>query len=387
MSGDAKVMNRKLFLGTIVALLIFSVLVVPQIVSCQTEETLEPSATPTATATEAGGIDPLLIGVIVAVVVVVAALAGFFVVKRKSVNEKSLRKASNRAFEEWVIKKFNGKPSDPATGVNAFTQGGQPLLIVQSDNVGLAEVKDFVKVLARGKAAKGAVVAFNYEKDTLEGKIDAMDNGIELQLLQIRELLNKRYAGRMASFASTPVTFTASAVATNAAEYYAPLTQVPLASTPEAMAFEKQPINPQTDGLKPRVFISNSNTKVAEQVKRMLDFLHYDYVMGDKEETAVPISDAKFGLMKGCDCAIINIAASEQERRYSGLYVLNANVNSEINAAYLKYNTQVVLLVERKIDLPPNLKGLKRIEYDIDDLSFNAAMDLEKALNDFRKIQ
>jgi hypothetical protein len=90
--------------------------------------------------------------------------------------------------------------------------------------------------------------------------------------------------------------------------------------------------------------------------------------------------------MRGCDCAIINIAAAEQERRYSGLYILNANVNSEINAAYLKYNTQVVLLVERKVDLPPNLKGLKRIEYDTDDLSFNAAMELEKALGDFRKI-
>ena len=377
-------MKGKLFSGIIVAFFIFSILVVPQMVSCQTEETLEPTATP---APQASGIDPLLIGVIVAVVVVVAALAAFFVLKKRTVNEKSLRKASNRAFEEWVIKKFNGKPSDPASGVNAFTQGGQPLLIVQSDNVSLAEVKDFVKVLARGKAAKGAVVAFNYEKDTLEGKIDAMDSGIELQLLQVRELLNKRYAARMASFASAPVTFTASAASTNAQEYYAPVTQAPLTSAPETLAFEKQQINPQTDGFKPHVFISNSNTKVAEQVKRMLDFLHYDYVVGDKEETAVPISEAKFGLMKGCDCAIVNIAAAEQERRYSGLYVLNANVNSEINAAYLKYNTQVVLLVERKVDLPANLKGLKRIEYDTDDLSFNAAMDLEKALADFRKLQ
>jgi hypothetical protein len=377
-------MKRILFSVTLIAFFFFSVLVVPQIVSCQTGETLEPTATPVAETS--GGIDPLLIGAIVAIVVVVAVLATFVMLRKRTVNEKSLRKASNRAFEEWVIKKFNGKPGDPATGVNAFTEGGQPLLIVQSDNVGLAEVQDFVKVLAKGKAAKGAVVAFNYEKDTIESKIDAMDNGIELQLLQVRELLNKRYAARMASLASAPVTFTASAISTNAQEYYAPVTQVPLASMPEMKTFERQPINPQTNGLKPRVFISNSNTKVAEQIKRMLEFLHYDYVMGDKEETAVPISEAKFGLMKGCDCAIINIAAAEQERRYSGLYVLNANVNSEINAAYLKYNTQVVLLVERKIDLPPNLKGLKRIEYDTDDLSFNAAMDLERALADFRKI-
>ncbi len=118
----------------------------------------------------------------------------------------------------------------------------------------------------------------------------------------------------------------------------------------------------------------------------MLDFLHYDYVMGDKEETTVPIPDNKFGLMKDCDCAIINIAAAEQERRYSGLYVLNSNVTSEINAAYLKYSRQVILLVERKVDLPPNLKGLKRIEYDTDDLSFNAAMDLKDALEGFKKL-
>ena len=118
----------------------------------------------------------------------------------------------------------------------------------------------------------------------------------------------------------------------------------------------------------------------------MLEFLHYDYSVGDKEETTVPISQSKFGLMRNCDCAIINIAAIEQEKRYSGLYILNSNVTSEINAAYLKYNMQVILLVERKVDLPPNLKGLKRLEYDSDDLSFNAAMDLEKILADFRKL-
>jgi hypothetical protein len=146
---------------------------------------------------------------------------------------------------------------------------------------------------------------------------------------------------------------------------------------------QKIPADPQTDAINPGI-ISNSNKKVAEQVEDE-EFLHYDYVMAIRE-TRYHIR-SKFALMQGCDCAIINIAAAEQERRYSGLYVLNANVNSEINAAYLKYNTQVVLLVERKIDLPPNLKGLKRIEYDTDDLSFNAAMELERALADFRKIQ
>ena len=203
----------------------------------------------------------------------------------------------------------------------------------------------------------------------------AMDNEIELELLRVNELLNKRYADRIQNLARLQVTF-------DIAPAYMPDDQV----TKTATFPERTPNEPQKEELKPRVFISNSKTQVSDQIMKMLDFLHYDYVMGDKEETTVPIPNNKFGVMEECDCAIINIAAAEQERRYSGLYVINSNVTSEIDAAYLKYSKQVVLLVERKIDLPLNLKGLRRIEYDTDDLSFNAAMDLKDALEDFKKL-
>jgi hypothetical protein len=380
-------MNKKLTSIIIIALFFSLVAVIPQVSYCQTpEETIEP--TPTEEAQQASGPDFLLIGGIAAAVAVIVVVALLFVVKRRSVNEKSLRKFSSRAFEDWVIKKFDGKPSDPSSGVNGFTQGGQPLLIIQSDHVSLPEVEDFVKVLAKGKAQKGTIVAFNFDKDTFEGKVTAMDNGIELQLLRVSELVNKRFARQLDSIARAQVTFDADAAyippevgAIDTQTY----TQQPFEKTADApLNFVKQ--TSQNNGLKPRIFISNSNTKVAEQVKRMLDFIHYDYVMGDREEATVPIPEAKFGVMNECDCAIINIAAAEQERRYSGLYILNPNVISEINAAYLKYNTQVILLVERKVDLPANFKGLKRIEYDSDDLSFNAAMDLNNVLADFRKL-
>jgi hypothetical protein len=370
-------MNKKMISAIFLAFFVFSVVVVPQVSYCQTAtpsdgETIEP--TPTETVDQGSSLYLLLVGGIIAAVAVVGAVSAFVIVKKRRVNENSLRKFSAREFEEWIIKRFNGKPSDPSSGVNGFTEGGQPLLILQSDHVSLAEVEGFVKLLAKGKAKKGTIVAFNFDADTLEGKITAMDNDIELQLLRISELVNKRYSDRIRKLAGSPVSFDA------------PLTYIAENQATEIKTFEKKPNIPQTEGLKPRVFVSNSNTKVSVQVKRMLDFLHYDYVIGDKVETTVPISDSKFGLMRDCDCAIINIAASEQERRYSGLYILNSNVTSEINAAYLKYNTQVVLLVERKVELPPNFKGLKRIEYDSDDLSFNAAMDLESALADFRKI-
>jgi hypothetical protein len=372
-------MNKKIVLTIFIAFFIFSLTFIAQLSYCQTVIPTETPTTSTSGGTQIGGLSLLLIVGVVVVVAVAGGLSALFVLKRKTVNEKSLRKASGPAFEDWVIKRFNGKPNDPATGVNGFTEGGQPLLVLQSEHVSLAEVEGFVKVLAKGRAAKGTVVAFDFDKDSLEGRITAMDNGIELQLLRVAELLNKRYAERIRNLSSTQVTFEPSMT-------YHPQDQAPMAENRMYEAMPSQPNQPLNEGEKPLIFLTDSNTKVAGQVKRMLDFLHYDYAIGDKEETTVPISENKIGLMNNCDCAIINIAAAEQERRYSGLYVLNSNIISEINAAYLKYNTQVILLVERKVDLPANYKGLRRIEYDTDDLSFDTAMELNKALADFKKL-
>ena len=373
--GGCEITNKKLLAAIFVTCFLFSIVVFSQIAYCQTS-TPTPTIQPTPTkAGILGGINPLLlIGVIIAVVAVAVGATFVFVVKKR-VNEKSLSTVSVSDFEGWVIKKFSGKPSDPSLGVTGFTEGGQPLLIKQSGPVSLVEVEAFVKVLVMGRAQKGAIVAFEFDNDAAEGKMAAMDNGIELQLIGVNELLNKRYADRIKDLAQSQVTF-------ELPPSYMPDNQM----TQTARFDERAPNEPQNEGLKPRVFISNSNTQVSEQVTRMLDFLQYDYVIGDKEEATVPIPDNKFGLMKDCDCAIINIAAAEQERRYSGLYVLNSNVTSEINAAYLKYSRQVILLVERKVDLPPNLKGLTRIDYITDDLSFNAAMDLKAALEGFKKL-
>ena len=374
---ECEKMNQKLLSVIVITFFLLSVVAFPQISFCQTvtpRSTLSP--TPTEGTGQGNSLNLLLIGGVIAVVAVaLVATSAFIILRRRTINEKSLKKFSAQNFEEWVIKKFDGKLSDPTSGVNGFTAGGQPLLIIQSDHVGLAEVEGFVKLLVKGKAQKGAIVAFDFDNETLEGRLTAMDNGIELQLLRINELLNKRHASKIEDLARSPVSFEAPSL-------YLAEEQV----KPKIETFERIQNEIGSEGLKPRVFVSYSNTKVADQVKKMLDFLHYEYVMGGKEETTVPIADSKFGLMEDCDCAIINISAIEQERRYSGLYILNSNITSEINAAYLKYNKQIVLLVERKIDLPPNVKGLKRIEYDSDDLSFNAAMDLDKALADFKKL-
>ena len=370
-------MDKKFTSIIVIAFFLFSVMIFPQISYCQTD-----TPTPTADEPQDVGLDLTLIAVIIVIVAIAGSVSAFMLLKRRKVNEKSLRKFSVSAFEEWVLGRFNGTPSDPTIGVTGFTQGGQPLLIKQSDNVNLAEVEAFVKTLVKGKAQRGTVVAFGFDKDAVEAKLTAMDNEIQLQLLPVYELLNKRYAKRIADLASASVTFTA--VAAEPAPAYLPTSST---AKPESFDdFERMPPESPRVGLKPRIFISNSTSQVADQVKRMLDFLHYEYDVGEKEDASLPISDKNLSLMKNCDCAVINIAAAEQERRYSGLYILNSNVISAINAAYLKYDAQVVLLVERKIDLPSNFKGLRKIEYDGEELSFNAAMDLEKILAEYKKI-
>jgi len=106
----------------------------------------------------------------------------------------------------------------------------------------------------------------------------------------------------------------------------------------------------------------------------------------ERETTAIPIPEKVFGLMRGCDCAIINVSADEQEKREDGTYGINQNVLIEIGAAFLMYNKKVILLVDKRVELPSNLQGLYRCEYKGDELTFNTAMKLQKALSEFRKL-
>lgn len=139
---------------------------------------------------------------------------------------------------------------------------------------------------------------------------------------------------------------------------------------------------------KPRVFISHSkNKKIVTQIKQILNFGQFEYVIAEERETtAIPISEKVFGLMRECNCAIINVSADEQEKREDGTYGINQNVLIEIGAAFLVYNKKVVLLVDKRVELPSNLQGLYRCEYKGDELTFNTAMKLQKTLSEFRKL-
>ena len=89
--------------------------------------------------------------------------------------------------------------------------------------------------------------------------------------------------------------------------------------------------------------------------------------------------------MRECNCAIINVSADKKEKLQDEIYKINENVLIEIGASFLAYNQKVILLVDKRIELPSNLQGLYRCEYEGDELSWETAMKLQRALKEFRK--
>ena len=138
--------------------------------------------------------------------------------------------------------------------------------------------------------------------------------------------------------------------------------------------------------LRPKVFISHSkNKKILDQIKQMLEFGEFDYEIAEEDEsTSIPIPEKVFGLMRKCNCAVINVSADEQEKHDDGSYDINQNVLIEIGAAFLAYDRRVILLLDRRMQLPSNLQGLYLSYYEGDELSWHTGMKLQKALTEFR---
>ena len=118
----------------------------------------------------------------------------------------------------------------------------------------------------------------------------------------------------------------------------------------------------------------------------MLAFGGFEFrIAEEKETTAIPISDKVFGLMRECNCAIINMSADDEMKQPDDSYRINENVLVEIGGAFIHYDKRVILLVDKRLRLPSNLQDLYRCEYEGDELSWTVAMKLQKALAEFKE--
>jgi len=139
-----------------------------------------------------------------------------------------------------------------------------------------------------------------------------------------------------------------------------------------------------------RVFISHGkNRKIVAQIKEILTFGKFEAVVSvERESLAVPVPDKVFEDMRSCAAGVINVAKEGEYLDQEGNRVvrLNENVLIEIGAAIALYKKNFVLLVEKGVDLPSNLQGLYRCEYEGDKLDYDATIKLLKTFNEFNLI-
>jgi hypothetical protein len=163
--------------------------------------------------------------------------------------------------------------------------------------------------------------------------------------------------------------------------------QVGIPEVPESGGEATPEVVPPTPSTKEvRVFISHGkNKRTLDQVKTMLEFGKYEYeVAVETETTAIPVPQKVLDAMRRCNAGIVIISADEQEKVEDGSYGVNQNVLVEIGAAFVLYDKKVVLLVDKRVELPSNLQGLYKCEYQGDELSWEAGIKLQKAITDFR---
>jgi len=110
--------------------------------------------------------------------------------------------------------------------------------------------------------------------------------------------------------------------------------------------------------------------------------------VAEKEETpAIPVPDKVFSAMRRCQAAVICVTADKDNRGENGDYTINQNVLIEIGAAFVLYEKRVVLVWDTRLEVPSNLQGLYRCEFEGDELDVDAAMRLLSAVGKFKKAE
>ena len=135
-------------------------------------------------------------GVAAIAVVAGVAIAGFVLVKKRGMKEEDLRKMSPSEFQDWVLKRIDGKQasqSDVRMGIDGYTHDGQPVSIKQENGVGRTVIEKFAGSMGRRNAKNGTVIAFSFGADAIRGRVRAkMSYGFEIQMLTVRELIDSR---------------------------------------------------------------------------------------------------------------------------------------------------------------------------------------------------
>lgn len=145
---------------------------------------------------------------------------------------------------------------------------------------------------------------------------------------------------------------------------------------------------PTVDPNNNRVFITHGKQKaIVTQIKELLAFGSFEPVVSvERESTAIPVPEKVFEDMRACGAGVIHVGSEGKylDRDGAEHTKINDNVLIEIGAAMALYGKKVILLVEKGVQLPSNLQGLYRCEFDGDKLDYDSTMKLLKTFSQFR---
>lgn len=136
-----------------------------------------------------------------------------------------------------------------------------------------------------------------------------------------------------------------------------------------------------------KVFISHGkNKEVVEQLKEIIKFGKYEPVVSvENESLSKSVPDKVMDDMRSCFAGIINVHNEGEllDTEGNSHIKINDNVLIEIGAAMALYGRNYILLVQKGVELPSNLQGLYRCDYEGEKLDYDATMKLLKTFNQF----
>lgn len=152
-----------------------------------------------------------------------------------------------------------------------------------------------------------------------------------------------------------------------------------------------QKLSTTADSRRWRVFISSSgNSKIVRQIQPMLELADIEACFAERlEPEAVPVSDHALQAMRECDAAIIVVTREDccGGAGEATSLTFQQNILIEIGAAFVLYERRVVLLIDERLPLPPNLSGLTCFTFDEGDLTWDAGVKLTQAVKDFKSVR
>jgi DNA modification methylase len=108
--------------------------------------------------------------------------------------EKQLLKYPPFEFQNWVCEKVGGRISQRKSGdmgIDGWTLDMTPIQVKQSESIGRNPIDNFQTAIRRVNKKRGLFIAFSFGKGAYEEVARAKNDGIEIQLITVEELLKK----------------------------------------------------------------------------------------------------------------------------------------------------------------------------------------------------